>query len=296
MKYVITGSLGHISKPVTIALAKAGHDVTVITSSNERVKEIESLGAKAAVGSVADLAFLKKTFSSADAAYTMVPPNFAAPDIKVFIAQIGENYAEAIRNSNIKHVVNLSSCGADQSSGVGPVSGLHKGEKALNALEGVNVQHLRVGYFYDNFLANIALIKSMDIMGGNYGGNDRKMALSDTDDIAMAAIEELTNLNFKAASVRYVGSDERDTGDIARVIGKAIGKPDLSWVKFTDQEAFEGMKQAGLPQSITENYVEMGTAIDSGIMFADYFKNRPKLGKIKLEDFAKKFAQIYKAS
>lgn len=296
MKYIITGSLGHISKPVTIALAKAGHEVTVITSSNERVKEIESLGAKAAVGSVADLAFLKKTFRDAETAYTMVPPNFAAPDIKVFIAQIGENYAEAIKDSNIKHVVNLSSCGADRPSGVGPVSGLYKGEQALNALQGVNVQHLRAGYFYDNLLSNIGLIRSMNIMGSNFGGDDSKLILADTADIAEAAIDELMGLKFKGSSVRYVASDEPDTGDIARLIGKAIGKPDLSWVKFSDKEAFEGMIQAGLPKTVTENYVEMGAAIDSGIMFTDYFKNRPKLGKTKLEDFAKKFAQIYNAA
>ena len=40
-KYVITGSIGHISKPLVEGLIKAGKDVTVITSNNDRVKEIE---------------------------------------------------------------------------------------------------------------------------------------------------------------------------------------------------------------------------------------------------------------
>ncbi|GGI29342.1 hypothetical protein [Pedobacter mendelii] len=51
MKIIITGSLGHISKPLTIALVQKGHAITVISSKPEKQKEIESLGANAAIGS-----------------------------------------------------------------------------------------------------------------------------------------------------------------------------------------------------------------------------------------------------
>ena len=50
--YVITGSLGNISRPIVEGLVKAGKNVKVITHSSDRVKEIEKLGAKALVGSV----------------------------------------------------------------------------------------------------------------------------------------------------------------------------------------------------------------------------------------------------
>ena len=62
MKYVVTGSLGHISKPLTESLVKAGHQVTVVTSKQENAAKIEALGAHAAVGSVEDVAFLTNTF------------------------------------------------------------------------------------------------------------------------------------------------------------------------------------------------------------------------------------------
>ena len=38
MKIVVTGSLGHISKPLTETLVKNGHEVTVISSNPERKK------------------------------------------------------------------------------------------------------------------------------------------------------------------------------------------------------------------------------------------------------------------
>jgi uncharacterized protein YbjT (DUF2867 family) len=75
MKYVITGGAGHVSKPLTEKLLKAGHGVTVISRNAEHLKPLTSLGAKPAIGSVNDLTFLKTTFAGADAVYTMVPPN-----------------------------------------------------------------------------------------------------------------------------------------------------------------------------------------------------------------------------
>jgi uncharacterized protein YbjT (DUF2867 family) len=70
MKYVITGAAGNISKPLTEKLLNAGHEVTVISRSSENIRSLTEQGAKAAIGSVEDVEFLKKTFSGADAVYT----------------------------------------------------------------------------------------------------------------------------------------------------------------------------------------------------------------------------------
>lgn len=294
MNYVLTGSLGHISKPLAQKLIAAGHEVTIISSKAINKEAIEKLGAKAAIGSVEDVSFLTTAFADADAVYLMVPPFFGAMKWKEWIGQIGKNYAQAIKATNIKYVVNLSSIGADLPDGCGPVSGLHKAEQALNALSDVNVKHLRPSYFFDNLFSNIGLIKNRQIMGSNFGGADYKLVLTDTNDIAEAAFEELSALQFKGHSVRYIASDEKTTDEIAKTIGATIGKPTLPWVVFTNEQSKEGMLQAGLPEEVAKNYTEMGVALQSGIMQSDYWKNRPsKFGKVKLEDFAQKFAAVY---
>ena len=112
MKYVVTGSLGNISKPLTKKLVSAGHEVTVISSKSDKTAQIEALGAKAAIGSVEDVDFLTKTFTGSDAVYTMVPPNFSTTNWVKYIAGIGENLAKAIKLSGVKSIVNLSSIGA----------------------------------------------------------------------------------------------------------------------------------------------------------------------------------------
>jgi uncharacterized protein YbjT (DUF2867 family) len=297
MKYVITGSLGHISKPLTEKLIKAGHEVTVITSKEVNKTAIEAVGAKAAIGSVEDVSFLKQAFAGANAVYTMVPPNFGATHWKEWIGQIGKNYAAAIKENKIKYVVNLSSIGAHLPDGCGPVSGLYKVEQVLNSLPGINIRHLRPAYFFANLLANTGMVKHMNIIGANYGGAETKIVMVDTSDIAEAAFEELSALQFTGQSVRYIAGDERTSDEIAKILGAAVDKPSLPWVVFTDEQSTAGMLQAGLPEEITKNYVEMGACMKSGKMAEDYWKNHPAvMGKIKLNDFAKTFAAVYSSN
>jgi uncharacterized protein YbjT (DUF2867 family) len=297
MKYVITGGAGNISKPLAEKLLTAKHDVTVISRSSDNIKPLTDKGAKAAIGSVQDVEFLKKAFKGSDAVYTMVPPKYDVTDLKAHIASVGKNYAEALKANNIKYVVNLSSVGAHLPNGVGPVSGLYRVEQALNELKNTNIRHLRPVYFFSNLLGNVGMVKNMNIIGGNFGGPNFKMLLADTNDIAEVAFEELSNLNFTGHSVRYIGSDERSTEDIAKNLGAAIGKPELPWVTFTDEQAFGGMMQMGFPENVANNFTEMGHAMNDGSMFEDYWKHPPgKLGKTKLEDFAKTFAAVYNSN
>src|SRR4051812_23993334 len=128
MKIIITGSLGHIGQPLTKELVQKGHRVTVISSKQEKQKDIEALGASAAIGSVEDVGFLTTTFTGADAVYCMVPPNNYfdhSLDLVAYYQQIGRNYVQAIQQSNVKRVIHLSSIGAHLEKGTGLIVGHH---------------------------------------------------------------------------------------------------------------------------------------------------------------------------
>ncbi|RYY86636.1 MAG: NAD-dependent dehydratase [Chitinophagaceae bacterium] len=295
MKYVLLGASGNVTRPLAEILLAAGHDVTVVGRSAENLKALTVQGAKAAAGSVEDVSFLTATFQGADAVYVMVPPNFAVQgDWKQWIGSVGRGIAEAVKASGVGYVVNLSSIGADQPEGCGPVTGLYHVEQALNKLESVNVLHLRAGYFYHNLMGNIGLVKAAGIIGGNTGDAQAPLVMVHPADIADAAAEALQQRNFTGHSVRYVVSDVRPGSAIASTIGAAIGKPELPWIGFSDEQTTDGMRQAGLPEEILKNYVEMGAAIRTGKMQADFLNNgHQPVGKRKLEDFAPEFAGAY---
>ncbi|MGF6925104.1 uncharacterized protein YbjT (DUF2867 family) [Chitinophaga sp. W2I13] len=91
MKIIVTGSLGNISQPLTTELVQKGHTVVVISSSPERQKDIEALGAAAAIGTLEDVDFLAATFTGADAVYCMIPPGLSEPDRLTYYSRIAGN-------------------------------------------------------------------------------------------------------------------------------------------------------------------------------------------------------------
>ena len=295
MKIVITGSLGHIGKPLTENLVKSGHDVIVISSKQDKQKDIEAVGAKAAIGSLEDGPFLTKTFSGADAVFCMVPPNFSEPDQVAYYERLGDNYAEALSAAGVGHAVYLSSYGADLDKGTGFILGAHRVEGILDKLSGIAVTHLRPGFFYYNLYGFKDMVKHQGIIGSNYGGND-KLILVDPKDIAVAAAEELS-APTTGRKVRYVVSDEHTADEVAHILGEAIGKPDLQWITFSNEQTAGGLKHAGMNEHAAGMMVELGSAIHSGVMLKGYDENRPsKMGTVKMEDFAKEFAAAYNAA
>lgn len=296
MKIVLTGSLGHISRPLGQELIQKGHEVTVISSRAEKQKEIEALGASAAIGALEDVDFLTATFTGADAVYCMTPtPHLLDKniDLVTHYLEYGPNYLQAIRNSGVKRVVHLSSVGAHTNKGNGMLRYAYEIENILQQLPPeVSITFMRPVGFYYNLLSFIPMIKDPGFIASNYGGNDKKPWVS-TIDIAAAIAGEITTSQPEARKIRYVVSDELSCNEVARILGTAIGKPDLQWRVIADEQMLDGLLEAGMNPNTAKDFVAMNAGMHSGKLYEDYFRNKPALGKVKLADFAKEFAKAY---
>jgi len=253
----------------------------------------------------------------------MLPPfNFFGDhtlDYQKQALNISTNYVQAIQNSGIKKVIQLSSVGAEKATGAGVLVFHHIAENVFKQLPpDVAVTHLRPGSFDYNLYAFMDMVKGKGFLEGfigkllyfrhyglkglfkgysgiilsNYGGTD-KIAWVSPIDIASAIAEEV-NAQQGGKKVRYVASEELTCQEIATVLGKAIGKPYLKWVLISDQQMTDAFTKIGASSEIATAFTEMNAAMHHGSLFEDYFKNRPAiLGKIKINDFAKAFALKY---
>jgi len=297
MKIVVTGSLGHISKPLAQQLIEDGHSVTVISSNAERQKEIEAMGARAAIGSMRDVNFLTNAFIGADAAYVMETLGAGAffdkdLDVMGVMRQIGQNYKEAIERSGVKRIVHLSSMGAHTDKGNGILRFHYDVEQMLKQLpDDVAITTLRPASFYYNLLSFIPMIKNTGVITDNYT-TDFKEPWVSTFDIANVAAEEIAK-EFTGRKVRYIASDELISYEVASILGNAIGKPDLKWIAITDEQQQDSMLNAGVNPQFAIGMTEMNVARRTGTLFEDYNKHKPVLGKVKLVDYAKEFAAAY---
>lgn len=297
MKIIVTGSLGNISKPLTKELVQKGHSVVVISSQSERQKDIEALGATAAIGSLEDVQFLTATFAGADLVYCMVPPNNYfdhSLDLLAHYQRLGNNYAHAIQLSGIKRVVNLSTIGAHLEKGSGILLGAHDVANILNELPSdVSITHMRPTSFYYNLFGYVEMIKEQGIIAANYGADSMIPWVSPID-IAAAIIEEIETPSV-GRKVRYVASEELTGHETASILGAAIGKPDLKWILITNEQMLNGAVAAGMNPQIAVGLVEMYASLYSGLLSEDYYRNKPAvMGKVKLRDFAEEFAVAFK--
>jgi uncharacterized protein YbjT (DUF2867 family) len=297
MKITLTGSLGHISKPLAKELVQKGHSVTVISSNPEKQKDIETIGAKAAIGTMQDVDFLTATFKGADVVYLMEALGASSffdhnLDYMATINKIANNYKQAIQQSAVKRVVHLSSIGAHTDKGNGMLAFHYNVENILKQLpKDVSIKFMRPVGFYINMFAFIPTIKTQNAIVQNYGGDEKEPWVSPLD-IAAVIAEEMEK-PFHGREIRYIASDEVSPNEVAKVLGEAIGKPGLKWLQIPDEQMLNGMKAAGMNPEVAKGLVEMNAGRRGGVLYEDYNRHKPTLGKVKLKDFAKEFADVY---
>jgi len=260
----VMGATGHTGGGVAAALLDAGRPVRVLGRSAERLAALAGRGAEPVVGDILDADTLSRAFTGAEAVYTLLPPTPQAADVPAEQDRIGEAVAAAVRASGVRRVVLLSSLGADQPSGTGPILGLRRQEERLRTIPGIDLLILRPGYFMENLRANLPLIEQQGINGGAIAG-DVRFATVATRDIAAAAAGALLAGDFTGVSVReLLGPRDVTMEELTRILGARIGKPDLGYVQFSYDDFAAALVQAGLSPSMAGLYAEMSRAFNEG--------------------------------
>ncbi len=291
----IMGAMGNIGSKLADRLLVKNRRVKLIGRSADRLQPFVDRGATAAVGDAGDSDFLSHAFSGSEAVFAMIPPDYAAQDFRQYQNQIGEQIATAIEQSDVSHVVNLSSHGAHLSDKTGPIKVLRDQEKRLNQIDAAHIVHLRPTFFMENMLMNIDMIKNMGINGGHIRG-DLPFAMIATEDIAEVAAQYLLERNFSGKTVReLLGPRDISMDEATRIIGEKIGKPDLSYVHFSREEYINGLLQAGLTKDMAEQLAELDAGINDRLFASDEPRTKENRTSTDFMQFADFFTQVYKS-
>jgi len=260
--YVILGASGNTGSIIANSLLSAGKKVRVVGRDSGRLQRFVDKGAEALTADLRDAAALTKAFSGARAAYLMLPPAKSREEQE----RDSDGIAKAVEESGLRYAVHLSSYGAQVAEGAGPVSGLHSSEQKLNAIEGLNVLHLRAAYFMENNLAAIGMIHGMGIFGGALLP-DLKIPMAATRDVGDYAAQRLLHLDFSGKQTReLLGERDLSMTEAAAVIARGIGKPDLRYEQFPYDQVQQALTQLGVPPKGAAMYIELYKAINAGVL------------------------------
>jgi uncharacterized protein YbjT (DUF2867 family) len=266
--YVVTGATGNTGNVIARKLLAEGQEVRAVGRSADRLAPLTAEGAEPFVCELTDAAALVKAFSGARAVYAIIPPSMTSSNYRADQAKVADAIAYAIEEAQVKYAVSLSSVGADKAEGTGPVAGLHYLEQKLNRIPELNVLHLRPAYFMENTLAQIGVIQTMGITAGPLRA-DLRLPMIATRDIGAAAAEALAELAFNGKQTHeLLGQRDLSYSEVAKIIGKAIGKPDLNYLQLPDEQLRGAFTQMGMSSNVANLILEMAGALNSGHMRA----------------------------
>ncbi|MBI3320538.1 MAG: NAD(P)H-binding protein [Candidatus Omnitrophica bacterium] len=289
--YAITGATGQIGHALAEELLRRGHTVRALGRNADKLAALKAKGAEAHSAALDDADSLAAVFAGAHGVFTMIPPGYTEDDFGAYQDRVGQAVAAAIRQAAVAHVVNLSSLGAQHPDGTGPIKGLHRQEQRLQQIPGLNVVHLRPGYFMENQLWSIATIKQQGINGSPIRG-DLPILMVAARDIAAKATELLDGLSFRGQSVlELVGPKPVTLNEATAILGKAIGKPGLQYAQFPYDQARQAMLGLGMKPSIADLMIEMYEGFHSGRVAP---QGQPVKGKTSFEEFARLFAEAFR--
>ena len=266
--YVVLGASGNTGRVVARNLLAQQKKVRVVGRNAAHLQPFATQGAEAFVGEVTDSSALTKALQQADSAYVMIPPNLTSKDPQGYQERVTDSIATAVKNAGVKNVVALSSIGADKTSKIGPVIGLHNLEQTLNQIDSANVLFLRAAYFMENTLAQTSIIRMMGSAAGPLRP-DLKVPMIASRDIGAAAADALLQLSFRGKQTReLLGHRDLNYNEVAAIIGKAIRKPDLKYIQAPNDQVRAGMVQSGMSDELARSLLEMAEALNSGYMHA----------------------------
>ena len=266
--YVVTGVTGNTGSVVAKRLLAAGKRVRGIGRTADHMQQLAHQGGEQFVADLTNREALTEAFTGAEGVYVMIPPNPSGPDFRAHQDAVSESLASALEHAKVSFAVTLSSIGADKMSGTGPVAGLHLMEERLNKIAGLNVLHLRAGYFMENTFAQVAPIQNLGMALGPLLP-ELKLSMIATRDIGAAAADALLNLNFQSHQTReLLGQRDITMSEVATIIGQVVGKPDIRYIQASDNDVRSAITQMGMTPDLAGLILQMASALNSGHMKA----------------------------
>lgn len=269
----VTGATGHVGRAIVERLKAAGHVVRDI-----------SRGGGVPIEAVAKLT---RAFAGADAVFLMIPPDLKAPDPRKRADELGANLAEAAKASGARRVVFLSSMNAHLKEGTGPILGLHDMEERLNGLDIPQLVHLRPAYFMENHLQAVGYIARHGVYAAAIAP-DTVLPMIAAADIGAKAAEIMAAEPFSEPRVReLLGPRDFTMPQAVKMLGAAVGKPDLRYEQIPYEAARKAMIDLGMSAGSADALVELSRHFNDNPVRGTEVRSALNTTPTSLEAFSK---------
>jgi len=260
--FVVLGASGHTGKAVAETLLRQKKKVRVVLHDAAKGQAWGEAGAELAVADLDDGAALERAFSDAEGAYILLPPNFGSTQVRLDNNRRTTTIAGAIEAAGVPHVVLLSSIGAQQSDGTGPVLGLRDAEEVFSRV-GAALTVIRAAYFMENWGRSLSAVGTGVLP--TFLTADKAIPLVATRDIGTAAARLLSEGGRGKRVIELAGPREYAPRDVAAAVERIVGRPIV--VQQASEEAMApALMEAGMNAEWARLFQELTHGLNANIV------------------------------
>ncbi|TMU98797.1 NAD(P)H-binding protein [Streptomyces sp. DASNCL29] len=257
MRIAVTTPTGNVGRHVVATLVRAGVRPRVLLRDPGRLAPDVRDEVDAVPVDQYDAEGVAAATRDVDALF-WVNPTSGHGDPRAEYARATDSVVRAVTENRIGRVVFQSSVGAEKRHGAGEIDGLAETEIALDGT-GVDVTHLRCGYFFANLEFELAALRAGTLQV--ILPLDQPMAWVAPRDIAEVAATRLLSPDWSGRCVQAVHGPAhltwRQVGDI---LTAATGRP-IAVERITDDAMRARLRQAGMVESLVEAVLGMSTGL-----------------------------------
>ncbi len=257
MRIAITTPNGHVGRHLTRVLIRAGVRPLLLMRDPARVDDELRDAVDVAQADSTDAGQIAAASRGVDALYWVDPPPSSEDPLSDY-ARTTEALVAAVKRNGIRRVVFQSSVGAEKRHGAGEIDGLAGTEMALDGL-GIDVAHLRCGYFFSNLALQADAIRAGRVPV--LLPLDSRMSWVAPRDIAEVAAGLLLNPSWSGRRVQGVhGPADLSWNEVADILTSELGRP-VSAARIADDEMRDIYLSAGLSPAAADALLGMSIGL-----------------------------------
>ena len=248
---LVTGATGNIGQSLVARLSQLAETVQVVAASP---KGLPVTGAMVRSLNLLDATSVQAAMKGVKSLFLLTP---AHPEMEAMTS----NAVQAAQAAGVLHIVRVSGAGADPASDIA-IARLQGRCDQIVIDSGIAYTLLRPKNFMQNFTT---FLRDMIRAGVVYSSQaDGRVPFIDARDIAAVAAKVLIDPAAHAGQAYTLTGPEALTNAEALVaIEQSIGRK-VSLVAVTEDQAIEGMRQAGMPESMVQAMSSLNRVIAAG--------------------------------
>lgn len=251
----VFGSTGNVGGRVAAMLLEQNIPVRVLVRSPQKAQPLANKGAEIVEGSMLNLEDVKRAFDRCDGAFLMTPINHKSDNYYEEEIAIGRNYACALEESTIVHVVHMSIIGSRAKTGIPQFESKAIIEDAIFS-SGADCTILHPAFFMDNLYSQMDRIRDQGIISALLPP-DVPIPMVSAEDIAYVAVGSLMRgARGEKEEYELLGGRDYSMNEVADIVSKIIGR-DIKYVQMSEDQAREVFSSMGMSPVAVDDYIRM---------------------------------------